>query len=799
MKYVRLYPYSEQIAAERTRALAAESVLADAVAGKASASSVVALGGRMDVVEDGLSAEVVRATGAEAVFDGRLDAVEGALPGKASATDLVNEINRAEAAEAGLQESITGLTVRADAVDGELDGLSDGLADEAAIRAGQTAALDGRATSLEGRAYTVEQQADLDRDLIEGARYPVTYGRLALQADEKGLADLTLTSEGIDGRFSRPGSQRTPVTFGRAPVMIDQDKSSPLAVDATGKFVLGALASEPTAKMPITAGAVPVVMDPNGASIVSFDSAGRPVLAAMTSEPTLRTPISNGILPTEQTPDGEVLRGQFDGVPYDPGAAAQAAADPAGETMFNRKQLAVFDVDPGSLWPTRRIVTLSQQGDFTPLGALSPGLMRVKGPDPDYPIGIVGWRAQLLASSILYIIIKHGQSNSIGITGAADGSNPNPKFTVLASMPGQCFTFNNGPHPHQSSGGSGDVATPADPAGFASFIDMKVNEYEGSGLGAAEVFAMASGAKVLLINNGFSGSSFNELVGQVGADAQPWTDIIAMVSSAVTIAAGMGLTPVIAGVIFDWGENGDADEVAGNVTNFNALRTKVTALAPLTGQSAPIPIIACQPASTRSLDTGLPRPAALAIANWAASVSNYAVALPLYWTSMDDVATVHHRAQGHRHIDELSGHLLWNFYDVGRARTPRMVSARRTGTLVTVTMSEAVAIDSKGVADPGNYGISYRDSTASRTVSGVKVDGNIIAFRVTGATGAGEVVSMACHGAKKYPDLSNRDGMGRLYGLRSCIRSLRKYWSHTTGRPLWLWAQQQELNVSVTA
>ena len=405
----------------RTRALAAESVLADAVAGKASASSVVALGGRMDVVEDGLSAEVVRATGAEAVFDGRLDAVEGALPGKASATDLVNEINRAEAAEAGLQESITGLTVRADAVDGELDGLSDGLADEAAIRAGQTAALDGRATSLEGRAYTVEQQADLDRDLIEGARYPVTYGRLALQADEKGLADLTLTSEGIDGRFSRPGSQRTPVTFGRAPVMIDQDKSSPLAVDATGKFVLGALASEPTAKMPITAGAVPVVMDPNGASIVSFDSAGRPVLAAMTSEPTLRTPISNGILPTEQTPDGEVLRGQFDGVPYDPGAAAQAAADPAGETMFNRKQLAVFDVDPGSLWPTRRIVTLSQQGDFTPLGALSPGLMRVKGPDPDYPIGIVGWRAQLLASSILYIIIKHGQSNSIGITGAADG------------------------------------------------------------------------------------------------------------------------------------------------------------------------------------------------------------------------------------------------------------------------------------------------------------------------------------------------------------------------------------------
>ena len=692
--------------------------------------------------------------------------------------DISDEVERATGAEAALSNDIDA---------------------EAAIRAGQTAALDGRATSLEARAYVSEQQADLDRDLIEGARYPVTYGRQALQADENGLADLILTAEGIDGRFARPGSQRTPVTFGRAPVMIDQDTSSPMAIDAEGKFVLGALSSEPTAKMPITEGRVPVVVDPAGASIVSMDSAGRPVLAPMTSEPTLRTPISNGILPTEQTPDGEVLRGQFDGVPYDPGAAAQAAADPAGETMFNRKQLAVFDVDPGTLWPTRRVVTLSQQGDFEPLGALSPGLMRVKGPDPDYPIGIVGWRAPRPASNILYIIGKGGQSNTLGITGAADGSAPNPKFTVLASMPGQCFTFNAGPHPHQSSGGSGDVATPADPAGFTSFIDMKAGEYEGSGLGAAEMFAMASGAKVLLINTGFSGSSFNELVGQAGADAQPWTDFIGMINSAVAIAATMNLTPVIAGYIWNQGENNDSDEVAGYTANLNVLRAKVDALASLTGQSARIPIVACQPASTRSLNTGLPRPAALAIANWAASVSNYAVALPLYWTSMDDVATVHHRAQGHRHIDELSGHLLWDFATVSRARTLRMVSARRTGTLVTVTMSEVVAIDAKAVADPGSYGISYRDSTASRAVSGVKVDGNIITFRVTGPTGAGEVVSMGCHGAKKYPDLSNRDGMGRLYGLRSCIRSLRKYWSHTTGRPLWLWAQQQELNVSVSA
>ncbi|KMS54728.1 hypothetical protein [Sphingobium cupriresistens] len=748
MKYIRLYPYSAQIAAERTRALAAEDALAAAVGSKASASSVTALGGRVDDVEDGLSGEVTRAQGAENALAGDIDAEAATRAGAVSAlsADISDEVQRASDAEAALADSVAAeASIRAD---------------ETAALAEQTAALDGRATGLEVRAYTAEQQADLDRDLIEGARYPVTYGRLALQADEKGLADLTLTAEGIDGRFARPGSQRTPVTFGRAPVMIDQDKASPLAVDAAGKFVLG----------------------------------------AMTSEPTLRTPISNGILPTEQTPDGEVLRGQFDGVPYDPGAAAQAAADPAGETMFNCKQLAVFDVDPGTLWPTRRIVTLSQQGDFTPLGALSPGLMRVKGPDPDYPIGIIGWREQMLASTILYIIIKHGQSNAGGYDGASDGSSPNTKFTLVPSMPGQCLTFNNGPHPHQTAGGSGDVATPADPAGFTSFIDMKVGEREGQGLGAAEVFAMASGAKVLLINNSFSGSTFNALVRtSAGADAQPWTDIKAMVASAVSLAQAQGLTPIVAGFIWNQGESNDNDTKATYAARLGILRNSVDQLLTITGQTVPIPIVAAQPASTVDQDTGLVHPPALAISEWAAVQSNQAVALPLYWTSMDDVATVHHRAQGHRHIDELSGHLLWEFATSSQSRTPRMVSARRTGTLVTVTMSEVVTTDTKGVADPGNFGISYRDSTASRTVSAVKVDGNIITFRVSGATGAGEVVSIACHGAKKYPALANRDGMGRLYGLRSCIRSLRRYWSHTTGRPLFLWAQQQELNVSVSA
>ncbi|MAN12104.1 MAG: hypothetical protein CMN63_06785 [Sphingobium sp.] len=63
MKYIRLYPYSAQIAALRTL-----------VDGKAGAGA--------------LSAEIARAQGVEGALDGRLDAVETALPGKANAADL---------------------------------------------------------------------------------------------------------------------------------------------------------------------------------------------------------------------------------------------------------------------------------------------------------------------------------------------------------------------------------------------------------------------------------------------------------------------------------------------------------------------------------------------------------------------------------------------------------------------------------------------------------------------------------------------------------------------------------------
>ncbi|CAM8673033.1 hypothetical protein [Sphingobium cupriresistens] len=645
------------------------------------------------------------------------------------------------------------------------------------IRAGRldgTGILRVARPSLAAGLWTLEVGAGLDVPerlaIVQGARMPVTNGALPLQTDETGLASLIMTPDGLDGHFARPGSQRTPVTNGRRPVMIDQDGAMPFGIDENGRMILGPLASEPVVRMPVT----------------------------------------GGIRPRRQTSDGEVQNADYDGVGYEPGAIARSVADPAGEVALGRKQVAVYDVAPGTMMATRRVISLSQQMDLEALAVVAPGMLRVKGLDPLYPIGVVTWRplsTTALTPQFLDIIIKMGQSNAGGFDGDGLGGTTNSKFTLLPPLPGTCLTFNGGPHPHQTAGGSNDSGTPMTPDRYTSFIDMAVGEREGQGLGAAEAYALAMGqaSKVLLINQSFSGTSFTNLVGaSTGSDAQAWTDLRAMISAAVSLAAALGMTARIRGIIWNQGENNDADTVAQYMARLDIFGAKTDALKDLTGQTDPIPKILCQPASTKDLNSGLPQPAALAMGNWAAIAANNAVAVPLYWGTTNDVPTVHHLAQTHRHIDELTGNILWEAATYGRFRLPRVLSARRVGRKVTAIMSEPVTVDADGVTDPGNYGISYRDSTDARGVSGVQVDGNIITFLVSStATGVGEVMSIGCHGAKVYSDVvtstPNRNGIGRQYGLRSCIRSLRFFGSHTTGRPLFLWAQQQELSVTVSA
>ncbi|KMS58865.1 hypothetical protein [Sphingobium cupriresistens] len=686
------------------------------------------------------------------------------------------------------------------------------------IRAGRldgTGILRVARPSLSAGLWTLEVGAGVDVPerlaIVQGARMPVTGGALPLQTDETGLASLIMTPDGLDGHFARPGSQRTPVTNGIRPVMIDQDGAMPLATDENGRMILGPLASEPVVRTPITSGIRPMMIDQDGAMPFGADENGRMILGPLASEPTVRMPVTGGIRPRRQTDDGEVHSADYDGVGYDPGAIARSVADPAGEAQLGRKQLAVYDVAPGTMMPTRRVISLSQQGDLEALAVVAPGMLRVKGLDALYPIGVVTWRRLMsttaLSAQFLDIIIKVGQSNAGGFDGDALGGSTNSKFTLLPPLPGICLTFNGGAHPHQSAGGSSDASTPITADRYTSFVDMVVGEREGQGLGAAEAYAMAMGlsSKVLLINQSFSGNSFTNLVGaSVGSDAQPWADFRTMISAAASLATALGMTPRVRGIIWNQGENNDSDTVAQYQARLDILRAKTDALMALTGQTEAIPIVLCQPASTKDLNSGLPQPAALAMSNWAAIKSNFADAMPLYWSTTNDVPTVHHLAQAHRYFDELAGHIIWEMVTYGRFRWPSVISAKRVGRVVTAILSEPWTIDTDGVLDPGAYGISYRDSTASRAVSGVRVDGNIMTFLVSAdATGAGEVMSVGCHGAKVYSeaatDTPNRNGMGRQYGLRACLRSLRFFGSHTTGRPLFLWAQQQELSVTVSA
>lgn len=463
--------------------------------------------------------------------------------------------------------------------------------------------------------------------------------------------------------------------------------------------------------------------------------------------------------------------------------------------VFGYRQLFVREYDDvANITHERQI--WSQQGDMAPGDLLGDRLIMLDGPDAEYPEGVGGWRSRVDPTDELAIILIFGQSNGAGITTDATGTRDRSLFTVAPPMPGICLTFNGGAHPHPGYG-SAHCLTAIDPARYDSFVDMVATQHEGVGCGTAETYAAAldCGTRVLLINNCFSGSSFTRLFGKAKEPAQAWLDLVAMVRKAVTLAQAAGLKPVIHGFSFNHGEANDADTPDVYAARLDRLRQWVDGLKRITGQDAPIPLLLGQACSTFALNSGKPRPAALAMTDWAMRPENYAVVIPQYWMKTDDVPTVHFLAQGHRHRDELAGHILHEMRNLDRKYGLHMLSAERRGIMVQVSMSDNVMVDVDHVSDPGNLGISYQVDGIAHEIYDLDVTGRTIRFYLSPDVPAGGEVQIAGHGAKNFPDHGNRNGLGRDYGLRSCLRSLKMFWSHTTGRPLWQWAAVQTIPV----
>lgn len=209
MKYIRLYPYSAQIAALRTL-----------VDGKAGAGA--------------LSAEITRAQAVEGTLGGRLDAVETALPGKANAADLGSaaganvgdfapasagisaaERNKLAGIAAGAQVNavtkVAGKTgdvalAKGDVGLGNVDNTSDA---SKPISTAVATALAGKATSTQGaKADSAVQPGDNVSRLVETASAKIMTGaeRTKLSGIATG-ATANDTDANLKNRANHTGSQ----------------------------------------------------------------------------------------------------------------------------------------------------------------------------------------------------------------------------------------------------------------------------------------------------------------------------------------------------------------------------------------------------------------------------------------------------------------------------------------------------------------------------------------------------------------------------------------------------------------
>ncbi|MGF7152606.1 hypothetical protein [Novosphingobium gossypii] len=117
-------------------------------------------------------------------------------------------------------------------------------------------------------------------------------------------------------------------------------------------------------------------------------------------------------------------------------------------------------------------------------------------------------------------------------------------------------------------------------------------------------------------------------------------------------------------------------------------------------------------------------------------------------------------------------------------------SASRSGTVVTVATAGGVGdlvIDTTVVSDPGNYGISYRDTSGNPiAVSGVTVSGSTVQFTIASpAPGFAEFGLRAPSGS----------GGGPTTGPRTCIHDSSAD-TYANGSRMWKWMVHSEVAVS---
>lgn len=405
---------------------------------------------------------------------------------------------------------------------------------------------------------------------------------------------------------------------------------------------------------------------------------------------------------------------------------------------------------------------------------------------------------QLSSTNVLQMILVHGQSLAGGSSSFAPGTLPyrsdKASDNILMFNGGIRAAFGGAAY----SNGNFATLTPA-----VERLDTPVTGL----LSDTGMVAMAAGlqgdvgSQYLVAATGVGGAEYPA----IKKGTQPWANMIYGVTRGKAIADAAGQTFRVDAMVWRHGES-EEDETHDVYRSMivEAYNDMVTDVVAVTAQAVnPVMILQQINRSQVSVGSGdaafeLEGPGRAVSELVSNPVDGIIVAGPQYICTFGDVFHMHPES-----YNLMSSYCAKALRRHAWQRQPwkplHAVSAVRSGRRIDVTFAGGwvdrgggIAIDTGFVTDPGNYGVVFRDGSASASVRDVVVTGrNTLSLYLSAVpTGASPFLGFAWWSATEL------DNQGRTTGLRCCIRDNDPEGCPITGLPLHNYAISHVIGVN---
>lgn len=508
-----------------------------------------------------------------------------------------------------------------------------------------------------------------------------------------------------------------------------------------------------------------------------------------------------------------------------PRVFSQAVTDPGASTPV--KQLFVTD----GLGPPRRI-TMSDV-DCNDPEVVHYGLAAYSRADGGEPVpnqggggAVAAFPAQMASQvatfgertfptvalgtgGILYHVITYGQSLGVGSvnTGAAwlGAYTPHPPSSRIKMFVGGAWPGDPSDVTHVVSSGDAKIASLV-PAFDSIFPGQNYGTTGGIELCwmLAETFGLDGSNDFLYSNHSVGEQPYSALMqGQA-----PYNNILTCVTKAKALATSLGYAGYqVLMVYWNQGEADSATAEATYLADLQALQANLTTdIYAITGQVAPaaIPMFVSQKSKPSTMATVSTAELAANLVSGSKIYCAY-TEYPFNYANTAHFTSFDYRAAG-AYVGKVAKRVLFD----GKPWKPLYaLSAVRYGTFVEVQFNVPegpLVLDASFVADPGNYGFQWNDSTNSVQVNGVWLKAgtaDTIVLSLTGVpTGTGPAVGIGYYSLVEgftnvSPNFPGASQSGRLTGMRACLRDSDNVACPGTGRVLHNWAHHQTIAVTI--